>query len=120
MKTVFINLEEEGINYSKEVPINSIIKIDSSFVDMGNHLHEDDLGLLIHLEHYQTITILNLTDVTSYVLLFFDGDLIFKGASYSLKSGGSFTLQTQYKNILLVKLPLDFELNTIIKLEDEH
>ena len=114
MKTVFINLKDGEINYSQEVIINSIIKLDSSFVDITNHLNQDELGVLIQFEHCQTITTLNLTDVFPYVLLFFDADLIFKGASYSLKSGtGSFTIQTQYKNILFVRMPHNLKLNQI-------
>ena len=56
MKKVFINS-------SQEVLINSIIKLDSSFVDMANHLNKDELGALFQFNHNQPITILNLTDV---------------------------------------------------------
>ena len=94
MKTVFINLEEGEIIYSQEVTISSIITLDSSFVDMPNYLNEDAWGVLVRFEHNQTTTRLNLTDVSPYVLLFFDDELNFKGASYSIKSGtGSFTIQ---------------------------
>ena len=72
MKTVFINLKEGEINYSQEVSINSSITLDSSFVDMSNYLDEDALGVLVRFEHDQTTTRLNLTDVSPYVLLFFD------------------------------------------------
>ena len=114
MKSVFINLKEDEITSSQEVSINSMITLDSSFVDMANYINENQLGVLIQFEHHQTITILNLTDVSPYVLLFFDDELYFKGASYSIKSGtGSFTLQTQYKNILLVRMPHNLKLNKI-------
>ena len=114
MKKVFINS-------SQEVLINSIIKLDSSFVDMANHLNKDELGALIQFKHNQPITILNLTDVTPYVLLFFDDELCFKGASFSNKSGtGSYTIQTQYKNILFVRMPHNLKLNQIISLRHEE
>ncbi|MEH6514133.1 MAG: hypothetical protein V7734_13650 [Maribacter arcticus] len=117
MKTVFINLKEGEINYSQEVLINFIIKLDSSFVDIANYVNENELGVLIQFEHHQTITILNLTDVSPYVLLFFDDELYCKGASYSIKSGtGSFIIQTQYKNILLVRIPHNLKLSKIINL----
>lgn len=117
MKTVTINCKENKIYSSQEVPINCILKLDSSFVDMANFLNEDALGVLVQLEHHQTITILNLTDMSPYVLLFFDDELYFKGTSYSIKSGtGSFIIQTQYKNILLVRMPHNLKLNTIINL----
>ena len=117
MKTVFINLKKSEINYYQEVPINSIIKLDYSFVDIANYLNGDELCVLIQFEHHQKITTLNLTDVFPYTLLIFDDNLCFEGASYSLKSGtGSFTITTQYKNILFVKMPHDLTLNQIINL----
>ncbi|WP_033960398.1 hypothetical protein [Psychroserpens jangbogonensis] len=120
MKTVFINLQKDEIKSSQEIPINCIIKIDSSFVDMGQYLNKNELGALILFEHHQIITTLNLTEVTPYVLLFFDANLIFKGASYSLKSGiGRFTLETQYKTILFLRLPHNLKLNTIINLSHD-
>ncbi len=120
MKTVCINFQEDKIKSSQEVPINCIIKIDSSFVDMGQYLNENKLGALILFEHHQLITTLHLTEVCPYVILCFDADLIFKGASYSLKSGtGPFTLQTQYKTILFLRLPHTLKLNTIINLSHD-
>ncbi len=117
MKTVFINSKEDENRSSQEVRINSIIKLDASFVDMGNYLNENELGVLIQLQHHQEITLLNLTEVCPYVLLFFGPDLNFKGTSYSLKSGtGSFTLQTQYKNILFLRMPHNLKLNQVINL----
>ena len=118
MKTVFINLKEGEINSSQEVTINSIITLDSSFVEMANYLNKDKLGVLIQFEHNQTTTILNLTHVSPYVLLFFDAELYFKGASYSIKgSAGSFTIQTQYKHILFLRVPHSLQLSSIINLK---
>ncbi len=120
MKTVSINLKEDKIYSSQEVPINYILKLDSSFVDMANYLNEDELGVLIQFEHNQTTAILNLTNVSPYVLLFFDDKFNFKGASYSIKSGtGSFTINTQYKNILFVRMPHNLKLNNINNLSHE-
>ena len=105
------------IDSLKEVPINSIINLDSSFVEMANYLGEDESGVLIQFKHQQTITILSLTKVTPYVLLFFDDELNFKGVSYSIRNGtGSFIIQTQYKNILFVRIPHNLKLNKIINL----
>src|SRR5680860_115234 len=122
MKTVFINSKEGNIIFSQKIFVNSIIKLDSSFVDMANHLNEEELGVLIQLEHNQSVAILNLTDVTPYVLLFFDDELYFKGVTGSNKCGtGSFTIQTQYKNILFIIIPHNLEFNKIINLSlKEH
>ena len=122
MKTVFIKLKEDYISPSQKIFVNSIIKLDSSFVNLGKHLNEDDSGVLIQLEHNQTVALLNLTGVSPYVLLFFDDELYFKGVTQSIKcSTGSFTIQTQYKNILFLRIPHNLELNKIIKLcLEEH
>ena len=117
MKTVFINLKEGEIIYFQKVPVNCFININSSFVDMSNHLNQDELGALVQFEHNQLITKLNLTDITPYTLIFFDDELCFKGASCSVKSGtGSFTIQTQYKNILIIRMPYEFDLNELIRI----
>ena len=120
MKKVFINSKEGNIISSKKIFINSIIKLDSAFVEMANHLNKSELGALIQFEHNQPISILNLTNVTPYVLLFFDEELYFKGASYSIKSGtGNFNIQTPYKNILFVRIPHTLNLNKINNLSYE-
>jgi len=102
---------------TQDIPVNSSIKIDSPFVDIANHLHKNDLGALIEFDHLQTNTILNLTNISPYVLLFFDDELCFKGASYSIKSSsGVSTLQTAYKHILFIRIHHQLDINTIIKL----
>jgi len=122
MKTVFIKLKEGVNTSSQELTINSIIRLDSSFVEMTNYLDEGKLSVLIQFEHNQPITTLNLTDVTPYVLLFFDDELYFQGASYSIKnSTGSFTIQTQFRNILFIRTPHYLAINQINKLKhDTH
>ena len=118
MKTVLINFKEGKINSSSEVLINNIIKLDSSFVDMANYLNEDELGVLVQFEQIQTTTRLHLTDVSPYVLLFFDDEFNFKGASYSIKSGtGSYTIQTQYRNTLFLRVPHNLKLSIIVNLK---
>ena len=93
MKTVSINCKEGKIYSSKKVPIYNILKLHASFVDMAKSLNGDELGFLFRFEHSQTTAIFNLTDGLPYALLFFDDQLRFKGASYSIKSAtGSFAI----------------------------
>jgi hypothetical protein len=116
MKTVFLKLKEGEKTSSKALLVNDIISLDESFIDMGNYLNKDTVGALIHFNSQQIIQ-LNLTKVSPYILLFFDDSLIFKGATHSIVSGtGSFSIQTEYKHILFVKIPHDLKLNTIIGL----
>ena len=119
MKTVKITFKEDELNYwTEDLALNAIIKIDSSFVDISNFLDENELDVLIQLEHNQPITTLHVTDVTPYVLLFFDDTLQFQGASYSVKRGsGRFTIQTHYKSILLIRMPHNLNLDDILNLK---
>ena len=120
MKTVFINLQEGDIKSAQETPINAIITIDKSFIDMTDYIDDDTLGVLLQLQHHQPITTLHLTDVTPYVLLCFDEALHYQGAAYSLKSGtGPFMIHTPYKTLLFVKHPHNLKLNTITKLSHD-
>ena len=116
MKTVFLNMKEGDKTSSKSIPVNDIITLDASHVDMANYLNKDTVSALIHF-NYQQIIHLNLTKASPYVLLFFDDSFVFKGATHSIASGtGSFSIQTGYKHILFVKIPHDLKLNTIISL----
>ena len=108
-------------DYILYVYIDSIVDLDLDFIDVKSHTKGDKKALLFRLSHSKVNTQLNLADVTPYVLIYFDELLEFKGASYSIKSGeGNFTIQTQYKTILLLKLPIDFELNTIKRIDYDN
>ena len=118
MKTVCIILKENDIISTKEVAVNSIIPLDSSFIDMATYLNKNQLGVLIQLQHHQPSTTLNLTNVTPYVLLCFNDALHYKSAAYSIKSGtGSFTVQTPYKNLLFIRMPFEIKINTVLSLK---
>ena len=102
----------------KYVYIDLNIELNSGFIDVKSLIKADGKALLLRFSIDKMNTQLVLTDVSPYVLLYFDEFLQFTGASYSNNSGGdSFVIQTQYKTILLIKLPLYFDLNEIIQLE---
>jgi len=119
MMTITLTFKKNDPDYwTEDLPIHGIIKIDSSAIDISNYLDGNTLDVLFQMEHKQLLSRLLLTEVTPYVLLFFDDAFNFKGASHSIKSGnGSFTLQTQYNNILFVKLPHKLHLGEIFSLK---
>ena len=117
MKSVFINYREDKFITSHLLPISHQIQLESAFVDPTNYFKKEELGVLTQFTHQQITTLLDLTRVAPYVLLYFDKDLIYKGASYSIKSGtGNFTISTQYKNILFLRMPMDLKLKSIVNL----
>ena len=116
MKTVFLNLKEGDKTSSKALPVNDIITLDASLVDMANYLNKDTSAVLFKFNYPQVI-LLNLTKASPYILLFFDKSFLFKGASHCITSGtGSFSIRTEYKHVLFVKIPNDLKLDTIVSL----
>jgi hypothetical protein len=107
MMTITLTFKKNKADYwTENFPIHEIIKLETSAIDISNYLDGNTLDVLFQMEHKQLLSRLLLTEVTPYVLLFFDDAFDFKGASHSIKSGnGSFTLQTQYKHILFLRMP---------------
>ena len=71
----------------------------------------------LSISHNQLNTFIDLTGFEPCVILFFDDILLFEGASYySVSSSSFYCIQTQSKNIILAKLPLDFPINSILNI----
>ena len=115
---VKLNLIDNQVNFLQVV---NTVDINSDVIDVKPLVSESDEALILKFNHSKTNTHLLLTGVSPYVLIYFDESLDFKGASFSKNSGhGNFAIQTQHKTILLVKLPLDLDLNNILKLSYEY
>lgn len=116
MKTVFLILKDGNSTTSKALTIDGLLSLDESFLDISNYLGKDSLITLIHFKQQQ-ISYLNLTKASPYVLLFFDENLMYQGATHSINNGqGSFYIQTQYRYILFLKIPHDIRLEEVIGL----
>ena len=73
--------------------------------------------LYLEIEHQQINTLLELSKVSPFVLLYFDEELLFIGAAFSLNGSQSpFGISTQAKKILLLHYPTDFVLEEVEKL----
>ena len=119
MKTVSLNLKVGDKTAVKAIIINDCITLDTPFVDMAQYLHNDSVGLFVHITSKHIVQ-LHLTKVSPYILLFFDDALQYKGATHSISSGtGTFTMQTAYKHLLFLKLPHDVASQTILSLNRE-
>lgn len=84
------------------------------------NVHEvlaDNETLFLEIEHLQINTHLELSNVSPYVLLYFDNEFSFIGAAYSINElGNSFGIITQVKKILFIKFPIEFQLNTLVNI----
>ena len=70
--------------------------------------------LYLEIEHHQINTLLELSKVSPFVLLYFDEKLLFIGAAFSLNGSQSpFGISTQAKKILLLHYPIAFILEEV-------
>jgi hypothetical protein len=70
--------------------------------------------LFLEIEHQQINTLLELSKVSPFVLLYFSDDLQFTGAAFSLNGSQSpFGVSTQAKKILLLHYPITFTLEEV-------
>ena len=73
----------------------------------------------LSIAHNQLNTFIDLTGFEPCVILYFDDNLFFEGASYySVSSTSFYCIQTQSKNIILAKIPQDFPLNSLLNISN--
>ncbi len=115
MKKAFqITMKDKSV-----ITIDAIVKtIHETTIKVHELLEKGNPPLFLSVEHEQLNTLLELSKVTPFVLLYFDKDNFFTGAAYSLNTSQSpFSIQTQSKKTLLLPFPLNFTLNEVYKLE---
>ena len=113
MKTLLLNLKEGDSISSRTLPIHDFLTLETSFIDVVNYLDKGAQNTFVQFNHSQN-SYLNVTNVSPYMLLFFDEDQEYIGTSLSIKSGsGSSIIVTHYKYVLFVKMPHDLKLNHI-------
>jgi hypothetical protein len=99
-------VQHKSINYS--------FSLCSSFINMQKYLVDEEDAVLIINESKSINTVISLTGISPYMILFFDDELKFKGASYSIQKGnGDFRITTTYKHFLFVRMPHDLKLDII-------
>lgn len=89
-------------DYLHEGLFDETFNLQKASIDVSSILKKDTIKVLIEVNHNQINTLLNLTDVQPYELLYFDGNKKFQGKSFSLFSGKApFHIQTTAHYILL-------------------
>lgn len=106
MKTVMQIIMKDQTVLQVEAVVKKTI---DTFLKVHEQL-EGTTPLFLEIEHTQLNTLLELTKVTPYTLLYFEENLIIKGAAFSLNgSQSSFSINTQAKKILFLHYPIDFK-----------
>lgn len=96
--------------------VATVKKTNDTFVKVHD-LQDGTSPLFLEIEHQQINTVLELSKVSPFVLLYFDEELKFTGAAYSLNgSDSSFGVGTLYKKILLLNYPISFVLEDVLSL----
>ena len=90
-----------------ETTSNNVVKV--------HELQGGTSPLFLEINHQQVNTLMELTEVSPFVLLYFDEKLNFSGASYSINNGnGSFGINTQARRILFLNHPINFKLDEVL------
>lgn len=77
-------------------------------------LIEGTSPLFLDVAHTKINTLLSLDKLPPFVLLYFNEDLQFAGAAYSLNgSEGSYSIGTLFKKILFIHYPISFALENV-------
>jgi hypothetical protein len=80
-------------------------------------LQEANDPIFLEIENNQINTLLELSKVSPFVLLYFDEKLDFSGASFSLnKNKSPFTISNESKKILFLQSPISFQLKDVLSL----
>jgi hypothetical protein len=100
------------------IKIEAMVKKTNDTFLKVHELQDGISPLYLEIEHQQINTLLELSKISPFVLLYFDEELLFIGAAFSLNGSQSpFGISTQAKKILLLHYPTDFVLEEVTKLK---
>ena len=112
------NLLQITLKNQAEVKLQAVVKKTKDICIKVPEFQEATSPLYLEIEIQQINTLLELTKVAPFVLLYFDEELEFTGASYSLNSYDSpFSISTQSKKILILHFPIDFRLEDVLNVK---
>lgn len=117
----YSHLEKVSLIYKEDtvqdIYLDSVIETETDFEDLSKVFDNHAEAVLLRVNHNQRLTTLNLTDISPYILLFFDDELLFQGASYAIQNtSGAYSLKTEYRTILLIRTDLKINLKDLLKI----
>jgi hypothetical protein len=100
-----------------QISFESAVKTTTDTFIKVHEFQEEEITLLLNIQHPQINSLLELSNVASFVLLYFDDTNVFSGASYSLNGfKNSFGISIQAKKLLVLPFPIAFKLEDVISL----
>lgn len=101
-----------------QIQFEAAVKTTSDTFVKVHELQDGIEPLFLEINHQQLLTFLDLSEVSPFVLLYFDEELQFTGASYSINKGnGLFGIKTQVKRVLFLNYPINFKLEEVLNLQ---
>ena len=117
------------MNTTIKITTEKEIELEFNQIDLSNHhvsLKElqKEFGMTLYLKkaHSNLNTVIDATQAADSVVLYFDEEKEkLLGASYIVnKSDAPFALQTQAEHLLIVPLPISFDLQQIVKIKPNN
>ena len=101
-------------NQQQKLTLDHSFTLDTPFIDMKKYLRDNEEEILIVNENTSKNTLIDLTHITPYIILFFDDLLRYTGSTYSLQNGNApFRITTPFKYYLFVRHPHEINLEEV-------
>ena len=101
-------------NQQQKISLDHSFTLDTPFIDMKKYLRDNEEEILIVNENTSKNTLIDLTHITPYIILFFDDLLRYTGSTYSLQNGNApFRITTPFKYYLFVRHPHEINLEEV-------
>ena len=98
----------------QKLSLDHSFTLDTPFIDMQKYLRDNEEEILIVNENTSKNTLIDLTHITPYIILFFDDLLRYTGSTYSLQNGNApFRITTPFKYYLFVRHPHEINLEEV-------
>ena len=100
-----------------QITIEATVKTTTDTFIKVHEFQEAGTPLLLNIQHTQINSLLELSKVAPFVLLYFDDTNVFSGASYSLNGfKNQFGISIQAKKLLVLPFPIVFKLEEVVSL----
>ena len=101
-------------NQQQKLSLDHSFTLDTPFIDMKKYLRDNEEEILIVNANTSKNTLIDLTHITPYIILFFDDLLRYTGSTYSLQNGNApFRITTPFKYYLFVRHPHEINLEEV-------
>jgi hypothetical protein len=111
------NLLQITLKDHSQITIEASVKTTTDTFIKVHEFQEAGTPLLLNIQHTQINSLLELSNVAPFVLLYFNETNVFSGASYSLNGfKNPFGISVQAKKLLVLPFPIAFKLEDVVSL----